>query len=60
MYVIKEGNFYVMRQKRFKGLNPEHPHDACAYAVSVQQMHEMCDKYWPNADYSAVEEVKDE
>ncbi len=59
MYVTKEHGTYYLRQTRFKQLleqGQEHPHDVCAVATSVAQMHQMIDKHWPNADYSAVEE----
>lgn len=58
MYVIKNGEFYELRQERFRaGLEAgkEHPHDVCALARSVQEMHDMADKHWPDIDYSRVE-----
>lgn len=55
MYVVKEGAFYVLRQLRFLGRTKEHPHDICAVARSLQEMHEMADKHWPDIDYSRVE-----
>ncbi|WP_321935343.1 hypothetical protein [Paraburkholderia sp. J8-2] len=57
MYVVKEGGLFVLRQKRFQqqlAQGKEHPHDVCAYARSVDEMHSMIDAHWPNADYSAV------
>ena len=53
MYVCKANNFYELRQERYRGKN--HPHDVCAVARSVEEMHEMADKHWPDIDYSAVE-----
>lgn len=59
MYVVKEQNLYVLRQTRFKAAlasGSEHPHDVCAYAHSVPEMHNMVDHRWPNSiDYSHVE-----
>lgn len=58
MYVVKEGWLYVLRQKRYRAMllaGREHPHDTCAYARSVAEMHEMIDKHWPDADYSLVD-----
>lgn len=58
MYVIKNGEFYELRQERFRaGLEAgkEHPHDVCALARSVQEMHDMADKHWADIDYSRVE-----
>ena len=57
MYVAKEG-IYVLRQTRFKEMlaaGKEHPHDVCAYARSVEEMHQMVDKHFDSIDYSAVE-----
>lgn len=57
MYVVKEGALYVMRQGRYAAqlaIGKEHPHDICAYARSVEEMHTMCDKHWPDADYTDV------
>lgn len=58
----KSGKAYELRQKRFKkqyesGI--EHPWDICAIAISLEQMHEMADKYWPNTDYTQVENQLD-
>jgi hypothetical protein len=54
MYVIKTGSFYELRQTRFIGIT--HPHDVCAIARSVDEMHSMVDKHWPDKiDYSRVE-----
>lgn len=60
MYITRSqsGQTYEMRQMRYKDLltsGREHPHDLCAVSVSIEQMHTMIDKWWPDADYSAVE-----
>lgn len=58
MYVIKGKSLYELRQARFRAqlqLGAEHPHDVCAFARSVEEMHRMADKHWPDANYSAVE-----
>jgi len=58
MYVIKSGELYELRQERFRAgfeAGKEHPHDVCAVARSVQEMHEMTDKYFAGIDYSRVE-----
>lgn len=59
MYVANHNGSFVLRQERFReqlAAGREHPHDICAYASSVEQMHSMVDKHWPNQiDYSAVE-----
>lgn len=59
MYVTGEQNLFVLRQARFKDAlakGTEHPHDVCAYAYSVPEMHEMADRICPNdIDYSQVE-----
>lgn len=57
MYVVREGNLLVLRQQRFRAQladGQEHPHDICALAHSVAEMHSMLDKHWPDADFSAV------
>jgi len=57
MYVVREGNLLVLRQQRFRAQladGREHPHDVCALAHSVAEMHSMTDKHWPDADFSAV------
>lgn len=57
MYVAQEGDLFVLRQERFRAQlakGQEHPHDQCAVARSVEEMHSMADKHWPGADYSAV------
>lgn len=57
MYVAKRGSLYELRQMRFIDRNTEHPHDVCAIAHTVEEMHSMVDKYWPaEIDYSRVEE----
>lgn len=60
MYVKKEGDFFVLRQERYREQlerGVEHPHDQCVIACSVAQMHEMADKHWPDADYSRVADL---
>jgi hypothetical protein len=53
MYVKKcAGGLYELRQQRFRDRN--HPHDVCAVARSVEEMHSMVDKLWPDIDYSEV------
>jgi hypothetical protein len=57
MYVAKEDGMVVLRQSRFRdqlSAGKEHPHDVCAVARDVAEMHSMVDKHWPDADYSAV------
>lgn len=57
MYVAKEKGMVVLRQERFRKQleqGNEHPHDVCAIARDVAEMHTMIDKHWPDADYSAV------
>lgn len=57
MYVVREGNLLVLRQQRFRAQlanGQEHPHDICALAHTVTEMHSMIDKHWPDADFSAV------
>lgn len=68
MYVdahhVQAGTFYVLRQTRYRAhllAGQEHPHDICAIARSVEEMHSMVDKHWPNdIDYSLVEPQKEE
>lgn len=59
LYVVKEGEMFVLRQTRFAEMlakGKEHPHDISAYARTLEGMHEMCDKHWPDdIDYSRVE-----
>lgn len=58
MYVVQEGSLFVLRQTRYReqlDQGREHPHDSCAIARSVAEMHSMVDKHWPDADYSQVE-----
>lgn len=59
LYVVNEGGVFVLRQTQFAEMlenGIEHPHDVCAYTHTLEEMHEMCDKYWPNEiDYSRVE-----
>jgi hypothetical protein len=58
MYVVQAGHFYELRQTRFRAgflAGAPHPHDVCAVAPTVEGMHAMVDKYWPDADYSEVE-----
>jgi hypothetical protein len=55
MYARREGEFVVLRQERYRAQlanNNEHPHDVCAIARTVDELHSMCDKHWPDADYS--------
>ena len=61
MYVIAEqkraGVFYYLRQERFRGMNPEHPHDVCAVARNPQEMRGMTegDGHWVGEiDWSEV------
>lgn len=59
MYVANQHGSFVLRQERFRAqlaAGNEHPHDICAFASSVKQMHSMVDHLWPDqVDYSAVE-----
>lgn len=58
MYVCKNGFLFELRQERYRAAfqsGKEHPNDVCAYARSVEEMHSMADKHWPDTDYSAVE-----
>lgn len=62
MYVTKSKSCYLLelRQVRYKATyqaGKEHPHDLCAIAHDVAEMHSMIDKHWPDADYSEVEEA---
>ncbi|KWU26380.1 hypothetical protein [Burkholderia cenocepacia] len=57
MYVVREDRLLVLRQTRYihqLRAGNEHPHDVCAYARDVAEMHSMIDKHWPDADFSAV------
>lgn len=61
MYVSQNGLLFELRQERYRAQRAagrEHPDDVCAIARSVEEMHQMVDKHWPNADYSAVEQAK--
>lgn len=58
MYVIQKGSMLELRQTRFReqlNAGVEHPHDLCAVARSVDEMHSIADKRWLDIDYSAVE-----
>jgi hypothetical protein len=58
----KEG-IYSLRQRRYEAqllAGNEHPHDMCAMAGSAQHLKNMCDKYWPDADYSMVKDELEE
>lgn len=59
MYVANQHGSFVLRQERYRAqlaAGDEHPHDICAFASSVKQMHSMVDHLWPGQiDYSAVE-----
>jgi hypothetical protein len=54
-YVTQENDLFVLRQSRYMGR--DHVDDICAFARSVEQMHEMSDKLFRGAiDYSEVED----
>jgi hypothetical protein len=59
MYVVKGNSLYELRQTRYAqnlANGTEHPHDVCAVARSIEEMHSIVDKHWPNEiDYSRVE-----
>lgn len=58
MYAKREHEgFYTLRQTRFKCLEKEHPHDVCAVARSLEELKGMCQKHWPDADYTEVENL---
>lgn len=61
MYARKESRgLWALRQTRYKkhlAQGKEHPHDVCAIATSPSQLIEMCEKHWPDADYSAAKEA---
>lgn len=58
MYAHKDRDgLYTLRQERYRvqlEAGKEHPHDVCAVARSIEELHRMCDKHWPDADYSRV------
>jgi len=46
---------FTLRQTRYREQllrGEEHPHDVCAMARSIEELRAMCEKHWPDADYS--------
>ena len=58
MYARKEHDgFYTLRQSRYAAqlvAGKEHPHDVCAVASSIEELRSMCEKHWPDADYTVA------
>jgi hypothetical protein len=52
---LEVDGFWTMRQERYRAnlaAGREHPHDVCAIARSLEELRSMCEKHWPDADYS--------
>lgn len=59
MYVHRTAQGFVeLRQTRYRdrlAAGKEHPHDVCAVARDIGELRSMCEKHWPDTDWSADE-----
>jgi hypothetical protein len=61
MYVcIGKLGCYELRQERYRkymDAGAEHPHDLCAIASSIGELKGMCEKHWPDTDFTDPENL---